>query len=133
MLRTPYATSAVLLAALAMAACSPRDENKTVGQKVDESIATAKNASQDFENATKRAAKDVAKVAGDAMITTKVNAALAVDDKLKAIKVDVDTIDGAVTLTGSAPDAESRDRATTLAKAVDGVTRVDNRLTISGS
>jgi hyperosmotically inducible protein len=133
MVHTPCTASAALLVALTMAACSPRDENKTVGQKVDETITTAKSTTQDLKQSSKQAANDAAEAAGDAMITTKVNAALAVDDKLKAIKIDVDTSNGKVTLTGSAPDAESRDRATTLAKAVNGVTGVDNRLMISGS
>jgi hyperosmotically inducible protein len=133
MVRTPCTASAALLVALTMAACSPRDENKTVGQKVDETITTAKSTTQDLKQSSKQAANDAAEAAGDAMITTKVNAALAVDDKLKAIKIDVDTSNGKVTLTGSAPDAESRDRATTLVKAVNGVTGVDNRLMISGS
>jgi hyperosmotically inducible protein len=63
-------------------------------------------------------------------ITAKVNAALAVDDKLKATQINVDTRDGQVTLTGQAPDANSRERATTLASAVDGVKQVNNQLVV---
>lgn len=66
----------------------------------------------------------------DAAITTKVNAALAADDKLKATKINVDTKAGQVTLTGVAPDAQSLARASQLAQAVDGVTNVVNRLTV---
>jgi len=42
--------------------------------------------------------------------------AFVADDQLKALKINVDTKDGKVVLTGVAPDAGSRDRATTMAK-----------------
>jgi len=64
-------------------------------------------------------------------ITAKVNAALAVDDKLKATQINVDTREGQVTLTGQAPDAQSRERATTLVSAVDGVKNVNNQLVVA--
>jgi osmotically-inducible protein OsmY len=118
-------------AALALAACNPRD-NTTAGQKVDEAVASAKSGMDDAKRAGSDAANTVAKAATDATITTKINAALAADDKLKAIKIDVDTSNGHVVLTGSAPDSSSRDRATTLARAVEGVVAVDNRLAIDG-
>ncbi|MDO9135699.1 BON domain-containing protein, partial [Hydrogenophaga sp.] len=72
----------------------------------------------------------VAESATDMAITTKVNAALAADDQLSALKIDVDTEAGNVALTGTAPDEASRARATTLTAAVDGVVTVDNRLTV---
>ena len=117
---------------VALGACSPREE-QTVGQKVDQAIAEAKSGAAEAKQATKEAAADVAVAAADATITTKVNAALAADDKLSAIKIDVDTSSGRVVLRGTAPDAGSKDRATTLAKAVEGVIDVDNRLTVAGS
>lgn len=121
--RSIYLVPAALAAALALAACNPRDDNTTAGQKVDEAVADTKRASKD-------AGTTVAAAATDATITTKINAALAADDKLKAIKIDVDTNNGRVVLSGKAPDAASRERATTLAKAVDGVVDVDNRLAV---
>ncbi len=129
--RSLYAIVPTALAAMALAACSPRD-NQTAGQKVDEAVAAAKSEANDAKRAVNEAGATVATAATDAMITTKINAALAADDQLKAIKIDVDTRDGRVVLSGTAPDADSRDRATTLARAVDGVVAVDNRLTVSG-
>jgi osmotically-inducible protein OsmY len=129
--RTLPALSLALTAALALSACG-RDDNQTAGQKVDEAVAQSKSAAEQARQSTREATADVKKVAGDATITTKVNAALTADDKLKATRIDVDTKDGRVTLNGSAPDAESRDRATTLAQAVDGVVAVENRLRVEG-
>lgn len=89
------------------------------------------------ENAADRAAKavgqatnQVAAKTNDAAITTQVNAELAKDPRLSALRIDVDTRDGQVTLSGSAPDAASKERATRLAMAIKGVTRVENRLEV---
>ena len=84
----------------------------------------------DAKEAIKDAVADVGAAVADATTTTKVNAALVADDQLKALKIDADTKDGTVMLTGVAPDADSRDRATTLAKVVDGLLDVANRLTV---
>jgi len=121
--------SAAVAAMLALPACNKRDD-RTVGQTVDKGVAGAKAEMKDAKEATKDAAANVGDAARDAMITTKINAALVADDQLKALKINVDTKDGKVVLTGVAPDAGSRDRATTMAKAVDGVVDVDNRLTV---
>lgn len=66
----------------------------------------------------------------DASITAKVNAALAADRELSALRVDVDTRDGVVTLSGPAPSASAKERAAELALKVKGVASVNNQLTI---
>ena len=68
----------------------------------------------------------------DAGITTSVNAELAKDSTLSALKIDVDTAGGKVVLRGTAPSTDARERATRLAQAVKGVTGVDNRLEVRG-
>lgn len=130
MKQSVYLIPAALAAALTLAACGQRDSDATVGQKVDQAVAGAKEGMNDAQRATTQAANTVTAAATDATITTKINAALAADDKLKAIKINVDTSNGRVVLTGSAPDSGSRERATTLAKAVDGVVDVENRLAV---
>jgi osmotically-inducible protein OsmY len=121
--------SAAVAAMLALSACNKRDD-QSAGQTVDKGVASAKAEMKDAKDATKDAAANVGAGVTDAMITTKINAALVADDQLKALKINVDTKDGKVVLTGVAPDAGSRDRATTMAKAVNGVVDVDNRLTV---
>lgn len=66
----------------------------------------------------------------DAAVTATINAELAKDPKLSALKIDVDTSNGRVSLKGKAPDADSRERATQIASAVRGVQSVDNQLQI---
>ncbi|MDR7269417.1 hyperosmotically inducible protein [Pelomonas saccharophila] len=130
-----------LLAALALAAalgaCSRQqpDDELSAGQRVDNATTAAKREGRelmaDARMSAREAADATARVSSDLNITAKVNAALAVDDKLKATQINVDTRDGQVTLSGQAPDAQSRERATTLASAVDGVKQVNNQLVVT--
>lgn len=127
-------------ATAALTACN-KPGQETVGQKVDGSIADIKSATQeiraeaaaaatDAKAAGAKAADAVAGTAKDIAITAKVSAALAADDSLKAMNIDVDTKDGRVSLSGTAPDAASRDRAKAVVNAVDGVVTVDNHLVV---
>lgn len=128
----PNLLKATALAAslLALSACNQRDD-MTVGQTVDKTVSKAKSGLEQAKQATESAAGSVATAAADATITAKVNAALVADDQLKALKIDVDTQAGRVVLKGTAPDNTSLERASALAKAVDGVVAVDNRLTVA--
>ena len=142
-MKTTHRYTALFAAAAAtvlIAACGDKPVDANVGQ-VDNSVTTTQPAGTDLENAAEVAANEaraagsqaaaaVAETATDKAITTRVNAALAADDKLSALKIDVDTEAGNVALIGTAPDEASRDRATTLAAAVEGVVTVDNRLTV---
>ena len=143
-MKTTHRYTALFAAAAAtvlIAACGEKLDDANVGQ-VDNSVTTTQPAGTDLKNdaevaanearaAGSQAAATVAESATDMAITTKVNAALAADDKLSALKIDVDTEAGNVALIGTAPDEASRDRATTLAAAVEGVVTVDNRLTVA--
>lgn len=116
--RGVIATTAVMLS---LAACGQK-EDATVGQTIDGTIAK-----------TEQAGQAVAEGAADLAITTKVKAALAADDQLSAMSIEVNTEQGEVSLTGPAPNAEALERATVLAKAVDGVTAVNNQLVVSSN
>ncbi len=151
-------------ALLLLGACN-RQDDRSVGQKVDSAVSTVEQKAGEAKTATERAAdqagqkiENVADQAGkkiesaadqagqkidsaaskvgdvinDATITASVNAELAKDSKLSAVRINVDTTNGRVTLAGKAPDAESRERATRLAAGVKGVTQVDNKLEIGG-
>ena len=136
-------TAAVLLAALAastLAACDKKDDT-TVGTKLDNAIAkTEQKAGEVKADASKEmgeakvAMSNAAEKAGDkvadAVITTSVNAELAKDKSLSALKINVDTAAGRVVLHGTAPSTSARERATSLAMAVKGVVSVDNQLSV---
>lgn len=124
-MKHPTALLAALAAAAALTACGKQaDEDLNAGQRTDGAVSEAR----DTADGTRREARQAT---GDMTITAKVNAALVADDQLKSTQINIDTRDGQVTLTGQAPDAQSRERATTLASAVDGVKQVNNQLVVS--
>ncbi len=125
---------------LALGACG-RNDDRTAGQKMDSAVSTTQQAGAEVKKDTTEAgnsAADATKQMGanasdkvdDATITTKVNAELAGDKDLSAIRIDVDTKDGVVTLSGPAPSATARERASELARNVKGVSSVNNQLTV---
>jgi osmotically-inducible protein OsmY len=139
----PTAVLLALVSTLALTACNRADDDRTAGQKLDNAIArtdqkadeakaSADNAANRAEQRVDAATDQMTAKADDIAVTAKVNAALAGDPQLSALKINVDTAQGHVSLTGTAPDAASRDRATELARAVKGVVSVDNRLEVRG-
>jgi hyperosmotically inducible protein len=67
----------------------------------------------------------------DPGVTTAVKAKFALDDTVKAYKIDVDTKDGVVMLSGTVDTAEARTRAVELARTTKGVSRVEDRLAVA--
>lgn len=66
----------------------------------------------------------------DSVITTKVKAALLADEYVKSIDVKVETRKSEVMLSGFAESQIQIDRALMVARAVEGVTSVDNQLSL---
>jgi hyperosmotically inducible periplasmic protein len=144
-----------LTLALAVTACNKADDGKTAGQKLDSAIAkteaaaadakaktessmaNAGNAMKDATGKAEESGKNTAAKAGDmaddAAITARLASNFAKDPDLSTIKIDVDTKGGAVTLTGSAPTAAAKEKATTIAKGMKGVSSVDNKLVVKPS
>ena len=133
---------AAMAAAAALAGCDRADGGSSAGQKVDGAVAKVEKKADEVQadmRAAGEKAKDntagamdtVAAKAKDAVITSSVNAELAKDSQLSALRINVDTVEGRVALRGTAPDAASKERATTLAQRVDGVKAVDNQLTVA--
>lgn len=149
------ALSCTLVLLTALTACGKKNDDQTAGQKLDTAVAkteqaaaeakvtaqtsmnNAENALKDATNkaeaAGKSAADKVAATMDDVSITSAVSAELARDPDLSALKINVDTKNGKVTLNGPASSMPAKEKATTLAKAVKGVTSVDNKLVVKGS
>ena len=134
-------TALALSTLLALVACERPNDGRTIGQKVDDTVAKVEQKA-DSAAATAEKAVEQTKAAGvdavdaasqklrDAAITTSINAELARDKSLSALAINVDTKNGRVALNGTAPSAADRERVTLLARRVDGVVDVDNRLQI---
>ena len=145
---------AVSALALGLAACG-KTEEPTVGQRLDSAVEKTEQAAADARVKTESAmqsaetrmeqgaanaeatAKDATNTArgaiDNATITAQVNAGLAKDPDLSALKINVDTVNGKVTLNGPAPSTVARDRAEAIAKSVTGVTSVNYQLVFTAS
>lgn len=74
--------------------------------------------------------RGVGTVMNDAAITASVKSKLLGDSDIKGLQVNVDTHNGVVTLHGKIQSRSLRRKATSLARGVEGVTRVKNQLEI---
>ena len=79
---------------------------------------------------TEQAARKVAEATEDARTTAAIEAQLAVDPRLSALEIDVDTTDGRVTLAGRADSPEDVARAIDLAFAHENVREVVSTLQV---
>jgi hyperosmotically inducible protein len=93
--------AAILLAALAAAACASTRTQQAPGEAID-----------------------------DTVITSNIQASLVDDPVTKARQIEVETFRGVVQLSGYVDTAASKSRAATLAMQTKGVTRVDNNLEV---
>lgn len=66
----------------------------------------------------------------DAWITTKVKSEMVADSDVKAHKIDVDTKNGVVTLTGTVESWQEASKAADIARGIKGVTAVENDLRV---
>jgi hyperosmotically inducible protein len=150
-LRTAGALSAVALV-MGLVGCNRQDDGRSVGQKLDSAVnkteqsasnmkneakekmasaeSSMKNSGAEMKDATKDATAAVTSTIDDVTITASVSAGLAKDPDLSAIKINVDTSKGVVTLSGPAPSDTAKDRATTIAQNVKGVSSVNNQLMV---
>lgn len=139
---------------LALGACDRSADNRSAGEKVDAAIARTEKAAEETREKTEQMARDarakvdssdaatriaqaakdagnaVVAAADDATITAAVNAGLAKDPDLSAVKINVDTDRGKVTLSGPAPNPQAKERAEQIAKQVAGVSTVENKLEV---
>jgi hyperosmotically inducible periplasmic protein len=138
------ATSAsAMLVLLALGACGDRVENTEMPQPAQANVeinrqgmegAKDEHQAQGVANDTARMGsapeQGAAKEEPDRKIAADVKSSLASDPDLGAMKIDVHSDDGVVTLVGRAPDPAARDRAGQLARSVGGVKSVENLLTL---
>ncbi|MCG2592082.1 BON domain-containing protein [Ramlibacter sp. XY19] len=66
----------------------------------------------------------------DIKLAAEVKSSLAADPDFTAMKIDVHSDDGVVTLIGRAPDPAARERASQIARNVREVKSVENQLTL---
>jgi hyperosmotically inducible periplasmic protein len=106
-----------------------RDAVATAGQTGAE---RARRAGQEISQKTAEAAKTAQEAFSDGALTAKIKAKMALDDRVKALDLNVDTVDRVVTVTGKVRTTAERERALALARETDGVRQVVDRTVIDG-
>jgi hyperosmotically inducible protein len=124
-LRT-WGIAALVFSAIGLAACGNPHSGAaaTAGNNVDQAARSA-------GNAVGTAAANTGQAITDTAITTQVKAAIMAEPGLKVMQIGVDTNQGVVTLTGTVKSQRDSDRATAVARGVNGVKSVNNQLTIT--
>ena len=139
--------AALTVSALALAACNDTTSNtnstanvnantSTIGMRTEPTAtATAtprytEEQARDEREKAKANKETVGQSLEDAWIHTKVVAKLITDSQTPERKINVDVVDGAVTLRGQVDTAEGKAEAERLAKDTDGVKSVKNELKV---
>ena len=112
-----------------------KDATKTAGEKVssatDKAVDATKDAAREATDKTKNAAEKTGDFITDSAITTAVKTKLLADDKTPGLKIDVDTNNGVVTLSGTVPTKVAENKAVADARGTKGVKRVVNKLKVA--
>jgi hyperosmotically inducible periplasmic protein len=100
--------------------------------KTKDAAGTVADTTKKGAEKTKDAASKTAEVTTDGWISTRIKTNFMGDEALRASDIKVNTNDHVVTLTGAVPNAAARDKAVQIAKDVEGVHRVVDKLKIAG-
>ena len=106
-------------------------ESAATGERDPIDTTRAREAGAEVAEAVAEGANEAKRVAEAGALTAKIKAKMALDDRVKAAKIDVDTAGSVVTLSGRVGSEAERARAVQLARETDGVTSVVDELTIA--
>lgn len=123
-------TVALASALVLLTACDQKETGTTAGEKVDNAVVEGKQESSKAGAYVEDKTSQTVQVVDDAAITTALKIKFVADADLKSLDISVDTVGGVVTLTGMAPSATAKNRATEIARTVNGVSNVNNNLTV---
>ena len=90
----------------------------------------AKRAGEEISQKTAQAAQAAQEALSDGSLTAKIKAKMALDDIVKALDLNVDTVDSVVTVKGAVRTNAERERALALARETNGVRQVVDRMTV---
>ena len=103
----------------------------TTGERGPVDTTRAREAGAEVGEAVAEGANEAQRAVADGALTAKIKAKMALDDRVKAAKIDVDTAGSVVTLSGRVGSEAERARAMQLARETDGVTSVVDHLTLA--
>lgn len=116
----------VATTSLMLPACQRADDTAGGGRST---VPSGSGSSGDSSGASSGVSSAIDKASrSDAAITVKVKAALAQEKKVKATDISVETDKGEVTLSGFVDSPAQMDQALKIAKNVEGVSKVTNKM-----
>lgn len=107
-----------------------RSEPASVGTTGGVDIATARERGAKLGEKAATTAEQMKESVGEAALTTKIKAKMALDDSVRSRAIDVSTKGSTVTLSGAVRSRAEHDRAVSLARETDGITKVVDELRI---
>lgn len=107
-----------------------KDTGAKIGDKATQVADQAGDALKSANTAAKDQAGQARTVVDDSLITASIKTDLLKDPGLSAFRVDVNTVQGEVTLKGDVDTEAARDRAGRVAMAISGVTKVNNQISV---
>lgn len=123
-----------------VAACTPeaqRESDRELNEAETELGRATERAGEEMEDAgaamergLERANERMEPYMADAEVTARVKTKLAADPEVNPFRIDVDTIDGKVTLSGVVASERQREEAQRLAEGAEGVVEVVNDLEV---
>ncbi len=110
---------------------------KAAGREIGEGV---KEGAEEVGDALQRGAEKIEREVGpvaqevlnDAGVTARIKAKLIADPEVAGFHIDVDTIDGRVTLNGKVASEDQKAEAEKLARRTDGVVEVVNLIQVAG-
>lgn len=140
LVRTVRVLALTLAAGLGLGACDREDQRalRSDARKLAEDARTAvRDTARKVQQDTKLAAQSLRRhgetarqIAADATIAARVKAAVVAEKNVKSADIRVEAFQGRVMLRGTVPDEEQIALAARVARKVDGVQSVDNRLAV---
>lgn len=106
------------------------DRTGQIGTTGEQAADSAREATADLGDRAATAAGQARNAVEDGALTAKIKSKMALDDSVEALEIDIDTVNGVVTLTGTVDTDAQEKRALQLARETDGVTRVVDRLEV---
>ncbi|PKO91032.1 MAG: transporter [Betaproteobacteria bacterium HGW-Betaproteobacteria-1] len=116
--------------AFGLAACEKYDSAEKAGEGLDKAAERAGERMDSASQAMSDQADEAGVVIDDTVITTKVKSAFMAEPGLQSLQISVDTMNGVVTLSGTADSQENSDKAQQLASNTEGVKEVKNQLVV---
>ena len=108
-----------------------REQADAAGNAAERGAEATKGVADDATDKIGAAADRTGDVISDAAVTTAVKSKFLADTSTPGLKIDVDTKDGVVTLSGTVRTRAEADRAVSLARDTNGVKRVVNNLKVA--